>query len=236
MDSYAKAEAALLIVSFFFITLSALNISLVWIETASAAKRLKILSGNRIQVYKNLLFAYYIIFLTLLIAFIATNHLIWADAIVVPAFFFIAVSYLYGWFLLRPLLNDSRQADTSKKKTGVLALIAQTSLLLSLFCAVLVGAAIAGAIYGGKNIGISPVAQPGTITLGILADSAVAIEIVVMRYCFWSFIGRTGESSGHTTLSKTDKNHATTTVALAGGQDRVEGDNYSEERHVSSTA
>ena len=164
VDSYAPAGAALLVVSFFFITLSALNISLVWIETASAAKRLKMLSGNRIQAYKNFLFAYYVIFLTLLATFIATDHLVLADAVVIPAFLFIAVSYLYGWLLLRPLLNDSQLASDSKKKTEVLALIAQTALILSLFCAVLVGSAIVLALYGDKNTGSSPIAQPTVIS------------------------------------------------------------------------
>jgi len=232
VDSYAPAGAALLVVSFFFITLSALNISLVWIETASAAKRLKMLSGNRIQAYKNFLFAYYVIFLTLLATFIATDHLVLADAVVIPAFLFIAVSYLYGWLLLRPLLNDSQLASDSKKKTEVLALIAQTALILSLFCVVLVGSAIVLALYGDKNTGSSPIAQPASITLGILGDSAAAIEVVVMRYCFWSS-GRYGDSSSHTSISKSDKKRGATIAVVEGN--RVEY-NISEGRQVSSTA
>jgi len=196
VDSLAVPQTVLLIFVFFFATLSCLNVSLMWIEVANAASRLQHVSKNWLNRYRALLYLYYVLFLTLVVYFVFFNgtNLIGAAIVTLPAIVFIVVTYLWGWFRLRALLggggvsNDAAltvsPTATSSKNRGVLRIVGQTALALSVLGFAFAMSMLSFVLVGGWARGSSPVAQPAMVISCFIWDTSALLQATVVAYCW----------------------------------------------------
>jgi len=201
VDAYVPASSALLIFAFFFLSLSALNVSLVWIEVAQAAQRFKQLTASRVQVFRNGLLVYYLFYFILILAGILLQSITLVLLCILPCMTFILITYLYGWLQLRPLLrmkpSDNTTVQQSKKKAHVLRLIAQTAITLSALSVVFMVCVITYAIMLIRNVPVSPVSQTPNIFSGLFEECSCWMQVVVMRYCYLSVSNKQGSSSAN---------------------------------------
>jgi len=192
VDPLAVPQTVLLIFVFFFVTLSCLNVSLMWIQVANAASRLRHVSTHWLNRYRALLYLYYVIFLTLVVYFVFFNgtNLIGVAIVALPAVVFIVVTYLWGWFRLRALLggasNDKTTSPTasSSKTGGVLRIVGQTALALSVLGFAFAMSLLSFVLVGGWVRGASPVAQPAMIISCLIWDTSALLQATVVAYCW----------------------------------------------------
>jgi hypothetical protein len=93
-----------LIFTFLFSTLSMLNISLVWIQIADNAEKMRRTTTINITRYRNFLIAYYVLFFGVIVFAISFQNLIVAAAVSLPGIVFVIISYLLGFFKMRKML------------------------------------------------------------------------------------------------------------------------------------
>ena len=99
--------------AYLFITLSLLNVSLVWIEIADNAEKLHKSVNHNVKSYRRLLLAYYVIvFGTIAISFAVGNVFV-AALVSIPGVLFIIVTYLIGYFKMRRMLMTYLASDAA---------------------------------------------------------------------------------------------------------------------------
>jgi len=188
-DKATIPEGIFLVTTFIFLTMSCFNISLVWIEIGNASSRLRLVSGRiQLRTYRAALAVLNaIIGIAIVAALIAKSTLALIIA-PIPGFILVAVTYLVGWYRLKPLLETpSREASMRKemveKKQRMLALIARTALTLSLLSVTFVGSLVAAAYFYATGTGITPVSHTYNIFSGLYGECACFMQAAVMGYC-----------------------------------------------------
>jgi hypothetical protein len=125
------------VLAFFFVTISCLNVTLLWLSIAQDARRVRMSNNNLILRYKYLLALYYLIFGVLIIAFAIINKYDTAFFVAVPAIFVVILTCLYGWFTLRfELQNFGSDSHKVLKKVEFTAAFLGLSTTLALVFAI----------------------------------------------------------------------------------------------------
>ena len=200
------ARGFLLGAFFFFITLASLNVSLVWLEIAIQSKKFTARATHNISRYRNLLFLYYLIFMTLTCYFIAVGESFMAEYVAIPAVLFIVVSYMAAFFKIRQLYpkdvssssnNNSsiifgtnttgtaqKSADSSPERQGTKKLreIASTSMMISISYISCIGFLVGLSVLGPS--GDSPFATKSEINARFVLLSVSLVNIVITRYLY----------------------------------------------------
>ena len=95
----------LLAFTFFFCTSSMMNISLVWIEIAENAEKMKMTQDQNVHRYRKFLLVYYLFFLGLIVVSLSLDNEILAAAAALPGIFFIVCTYTVGFIKMRRMLQ-----------------------------------------------------------------------------------------------------------------------------------
>jgi hypothetical protein len=131
------------IFSFWFSTLAMMNVSLVWIEIANNANKMRRSTSNSLWGFRRLLLGYYVLFLGLILFSLAQDNYGFAAYAAVPGVLFVIVTYVVGFYKMRKmlkmyLLNDSvvktAHQEANQKMRDSLKAIQRTAIGVS-FCA-----------------------------------------------------------------------------------------------------
>jgi hypothetical protein len=95
-----------LIFSFFFSTLSMMSVSLVWIQIAANAEKLKPLKISNIMRYRNMLVIYYVCFMAAVCITLALNVPKVAAALILPGIIIVISTYVVGGLKMKRIMND----------------------------------------------------------------------------------------------------------------------------------
>ena len=107
------AYSAFLPLSFFFLSSSTLNVSLVWIEIGHSSKQMSTKVYSNVHRYRNLLIAYYLITISLLILVAAVGQLQFAGYVAHPGILCICISYMIAYFRVKSLYQGYDQPRSS---------------------------------------------------------------------------------------------------------------------------
>jgi len=89
---------------FLFSTLSMMNVSLVWIEIAQNAEKMK-RSQDNVNRYRRFLLAYYVVFIIVIVVAFALGQFTVAAIAALPGVLFVIVTYLIGFLKMRRMLS-----------------------------------------------------------------------------------------------------------------------------------
>jgi len=184
------AEAPLLGVAFFFLSLTLLNISVNWVE---AAYQLNTATGRpspgverALYRYKVILACFYLLYSvsTVALAFLPGGLSNTATAILPPLCVCI-VCYSYGWYRIRALLQRARvqqgMVPGADHRMRVLANIRRTFWMLSTMIVGTMASAVAFVAVGGEA-SATPFAQPSVVASCMLYWCGVVIPHAVTSY------------------------------------------------------
>jgi len=184
------AEAPLLGVAFFFLSLTLLNISVNWVEAAyqlnTAAGRPSPGVERALYRYKVILACFYFLYSlsTVALAFLPGGLSNTATAILPPLCVCI-VCYSYGWYRIRALLQRARaqqgMVPGADVRVRVLANIRRTFWILSTMIVGTMASAAAFVAVGGEA-SATPFAQPSVVASCLLYWCGVVMPHAVTSY------------------------------------------------------
>ena len=183
---------------FFFVSLSGLNVSLLWCEIALQAKRMSTKIVTNVQRYRAVLVVYYLIFFVLACYYASQNNITNEEYVALPGTLFVAITYLVAFFRIRHLyLQDSSSSSNqvqvaessavtpTNSARVLLSRIAQTSLIVSICCIcgiICYIVLLALQLNGIQNLpGYTPVELCARLALFFLTNAVLAVSIYLHK-------------------------------------------------------
>lgn len=201
--------------SFFFGTISCLNVSFAWIDVADAVASMTSKLQKQSLRYKRILLVYETIFLSLVIYGSVTNDSAFFTLPLVPAFIVILIIYLIAYRRLSGLIRSVSQGSviSSSDKVGMANQIMLEKSLRSIRSTVLllVLNSLAAIIVLLTFFLLSALESPPTPERGAKHDLVsgfrwivfVSFMLIISRYCHHSFSSRIQKASSHVVQDNT---------------------------------
>ena len=182
-----------IVFAFFFVTASALNVSLVWISVADAAQKMSTKTALNAGRYRNALILYYLVFFVGMIILLFSGNPVGATLLALPGILIVIFTYIAGWFKMYSVIKSIHTSEKGNVSENTLRLkrslrqISMTSISLSLVMTLIIVTFLSWVITGGFNNNY-PDRQPGFILVTVvwlfvtLAELTVSIYVCVVVY------------------------------------------------------
>ena len=122
-----------LAITFFCMSFTTLNVSLIWWEIAFAVQTMSLKVSKNVRRYRNILVLYYILFFFLICYFIAMNETPLFQVVCVPSLAYISISYFIAYFRIKRIApKEKLKVDTSRYQIEVQN-IARAALRIAFF-------------------------------------------------------------------------------------------------------
>ena len=128
-----------LISAFFCLSLSGLNISLVWSEIAINVRKMSLRASQNVDRYRGVLVFYYLAFFILALYFAIENETVIFQIVCVPSIVFVIISYFIAYIRIKRVIHEHSSSRDSQGYEKEMRVIARSALRYSMlaFCGLL---------------------------------------------------------------------------------------------------
>jgi hypothetical protein len=176
--AYLAWDAVSVTIAFVFTSVAMLNVSLLWIEIADRTSKGRVAAISNVTKYRTGLYVYYPFVSITIPVLVILEESTYAVAAALPAFLFIFVTYVYGGFKIRKLLNTS-DSPSSKKSLRDIS-VAAFGIGGSGTVTLLVTIIIVTEIIPAPDV---PLVDNGNLLTSWLFVVGTVTDIFVVNYC-----------------------------------------------------
>ena len=136
-DSFNSSFATFCLISAFFcLSLSGLNISLVWSEIAINVRKMSLRASQNVNRYRGVLVFYYLAFFILALYFAIENETVIFQIVCVPSIVFVIISYFIAYIRIKRVIHEHSSSRDSQGYEKEMRVIARAALRYSMlaFC------------------------------------------------------------------------------------------------------